>query len=350
MTAVTTQDTGLERIRNIEAGRAVAAILVVFYHIDKYYFSSARYWREDFLGGLFSFGHAGVEFFFVLSGLLMTMIHFDDLGKAGRLVPFVKKRFARIYPFYWACLALLFVVVLVVPALATARPPTLMRMLPSIVLAGDNPLNTFLFVAWTLYHEVLFYAVFALAIWRPKIGVPLALIWFATCFAFAREDEATLYPLKFINVLFLFGIGTGLVLRRATVPLPGLLAALGTVLFLATGLDDAYFHLLSRPPQIAAYGLGAAMVLVGSVMLERQGRMVAPAALVLAGQASYSIYLTHMLVLAVSAKLALRLGIPGWLPGPIGFVGLAAAAILGGIVVHRLVEKPLVRATRRRLG
>lgn len=350
MTAVTTQDTGLERIRNIEAGRAVAAILVVFYHIDKYYFDSARYWREDFLGGLFSFGHAGVEFFFVLSGLLMTMIHFDDLGKPGRLAPFVKKRFARIYPFYWACLALLFVAVMVVPGLATSRPPTLERMLPSIVLAGDDPLNTFLFVAWTLYHEVLFYAVFALAIWKPRLGVPLALIWFAACFALGRAEDGVIYPLKFINILFLFGIFTGLTLRRAAVPVPGLLAALGAALFLATGLDDAYSHTLSRPPQIAAYGLGAALVLVGSVMLERQGRLVAPAALVLAGQASYSIYLTHMLVLAVAAKLALRLGLPDIVPGPAGFVLLAAVAIAAGIVVHRLVEKPLVRATRRWLA
>jgi peptidoglycan/LPS O-acetylase OafA/YrhL len=340
----------LERIRNIEAGRAVAAILVVLYHIDKYYFASDRYWSEAFLGGLFSFGHAGVEFFFVLSGLLMTMIHFDDLGVPGRVGAFARKRFARIYPFYWFCTALMFAALLAIPSFAGIGLPGPMRLLHSVTLVGGDPHDSLIFIAWTLYHEILFYAVFAIALWRPRIGIPLALGWFAACAIMGARDLDIVYPLKFVNILFLFGVAAGLALRRPTLPVPAMLAAVGVALFLATGIDDAYYHLLPRAVQIACFGAGAALTLAGTVTLERQRRLSAPAALVVAGQASYSIYLTHMMTLPVAAKLALLAGVPRWLPGPIAFVGLALLAIAVGIIIHFRIEKPLVRRTRRLLA
>lgn len=337
---------GAGRISSIEAGRAAAAILVVLYHVDKYYFASERYWSAPVLGGLFGFGHAGVEFFFVLSGLLMTKIHFDDLGVPGRVAGFARKRFARIYPFYWFCTALLIWALLVAPGLAGLPQPDADQLLQSLALVG-NPHESVIFIAWTLYHEMLFYLVFALAIWRPQLGVPLGLAWFLAAAVIGTIKPDTIYPLKFINVLFLFGIGAGIALRGPALPRPGVMAVAGAVLFLAAGLDDAYWHMLARNPQIACYGLGAALALTGCTALERDGRLQAPDWLVSIGEASYAIYLTHMLILPVIAKLGVRIGAQRLVPAPLAFAALALVAIAGGVVAHHLVEKPLTRLARK---
>ena len=57
---------------SLELGRGVAAVLVLMYHVDKFYFSSSVYFHNELFAGIFKFGHAGVEFFFVLSGFIMV--------------------------------------------------------------------------------------------------------------------------------------------------------------------------------------------------------------------------------------------------------------------------------------
>lgn len=320
-------------------------MLVVFYHIDRYYFTSGQYWSEAFLNCLFSFGHAGVEFFFVLSGLIITRMHADDIGVRGRLLPFVKKRFARIYPFYWVCLAIIVAALYAIPGYGGGSGD-LRTILGSAILIGPEAHEATLFVAWTLFHEMLFYAVFGLAIWRPRLGVPAILLWFAACASLGVTDLSVAYPLRFINLLFGFGIVAGLALRRARVPAPGALAAAGIALYFGTGLDEVYWGETDRLLQIIGYGLGAALILVGLVELERRRRVAPPAGLVLVGQASYAIYLTHMLVLPVAAKAAAAAGLTRTLPAPLAFVALSALAALVGVAVHLVVERRLVRLAR----
>ncbi len=49
----------------------------------------------------FGFGHAGVDFFFVLSGFIIMHAHTADIGKPERLYRYLWRRATRIYPIYW---------------------------------------------------------------------------------------------------------------------------------------------------------------------------------------------------------------------------------------------------------
>jgi peptidoglycan/LPS O-acetylase OafA/YrhL len=49
-------------------------------------------------------GRCGVDFFFILSGVVIFMAHSNDLSKPSRIRPFLWKRFRRIYPIYWIML------------------------------------------------------------------------------------------------------------------------------------------------------------------------------------------------------------------------------------------------------
>jgi peptidoglycan/LPS O-acetylase OafA/YrhL len=69
--------------------------------------------------------------------LLITRIHFDDIDRPARVAGFIRKRFARIYPFYWFCRALLLVALLAVPGLTTT-PLDLAHLLTSLTLVGGD--------------------------------------------------------------------------------------------------------------------------------------------------------------------------------------------------------------------
>ncbi len=63
------------RWSSVQAGRGIAAVLVVLAHTSASVFDQRKYWPANPVGPLFDFGHAGVEFFFVLSGFIILYAH-----------------------------------------------------------------------------------------------------------------------------------------------------------------------------------------------------------------------------------------------------------------------------------
>jgi len=86
--------------------RALAVGLVLLFHLEHPESTSSR--------PLFSAGWIGVDLFFVLSGFLITGILLDGKGARGQLKSFYARRVLRIFPLYYATLALVF---FAVPAL-----------------------------------------------------------------------------------------------------------------------------------------------------------------------------------------------------------------------------------------
>lgn len=77
-----------EKLHAIQAGRAVAAIMVVAYHANDFVLPLRLYdgriaWRG------FGMGYVGVEFFFVLSGFIMFYVHRQDFGHPWRFWTFI---------------------------------------------------------------------------------------------------------------------------------------------------------------------------------------------------------------------------------------------------------------------
>lgn len=338
------------RVETIEAGRAIAAVFVVGFHIYRGYFQSARYWPGDVFGGLFGVGHAGVELFFVISGMIMVKLHLGDAGRPGMAGAFFRKRLARIYPLYWLCLAVTSAAIIIIPPAGGPREFTLASQLGSWLLVGGDPHSSVVFVAWTLFHEMLFYALVGTAIWRPRIGVPLMAAWLAGSAVAGGMGSDAGYGLAFINVLFGVGVAAGLVSQRGGVPAPALVAAVGAMLLVATGADDVMWNALARPVQIMGYGAGSALALTGCIEMERRGWFSCPRLLLMLGAASYSIYLTHILVLALVTRLLRIFGLTAMLPGPLAFAGLLVIAVCAGVVVHLTVERRIADFVRRRMA
>jgi len=93
------------RIVELDSLRGIAAIMVVFYHYTSRYFEIFKLPNIAFYK--FSFGHLGVELFFMISGFVILM----SLEKVSNGWEFLKKRFLRLYPSYWVAVFFTFIVV-----------------------------------------------------------------------------------------------------------------------------------------------------------------------------------------------------------------------------------------------
>ena len=75
--------------KSLQAGRAIAAILVVLYHLGGN-IAKEKYFGIKMFSVPFSFGGSGVEFFFVLSGFIILAAHRDDIFKPHKFLNYFK--------------------------------------------------------------------------------------------------------------------------------------------------------------------------------------------------------------------------------------------------------------------
>ena len=82
----------VNRFQELDALRGIAALIVVLFHLSM--------WREA--APYLSFGVAGVDLFFIISGFVI-MKSLSDIKTGGE---FIIKRFTRLFPTYWVCVTL----------------------------------------------------------------------------------------------------------------------------------------------------------------------------------------------------------------------------------------------------
>jgi peptidoglycan/LPS O-acetylase OafA/YrhL len=321
--------------QSLQAFRGLAALAVVLHHAGLF---SHRQLGQTFCADAFDGGMIGVDFFFVLSGFIITSVHGRDLGQPERAPNYVLRRFFRIYPLLFLLTAAKLAIELI-----QGTDRSLGLVLSSFLMlppaGGEYPIIT---AAWTLQHEALFYALFLVAIVIGKrVALWLVALWVALMIVarFAALEGIVAFVLHPHNIQFLIGCGTAAILARwkqsSLVPAGALIAF---ALVLAIGRADA---LVWR----ACLGCGFAGILLLGTVVERSWPV--PAFLRVLGDASYSIYLAHTPLLLIFVKLSKR-----WVGDDSIRAHLAIAigvmlAIGFGLAVYRLVERPLLLWSRR---
>jgi exopolysaccharide production protein ExoZ len=335
------------RLEGVEAGRGVAALLVVLYH-------AALHVEGDVPGsvvlwGLPHFGHAGVDFFFVLSGFIISFVHRKDLGRPDRLGHYLERRFTRVFPFYW--LVLVFCL-LDTWLLHRAQIPSAREVLSNVFLlpqANDQIVGG----AWTLVFEIMFYVVFAIAICSRRIGAAVLCVW-----AMLVAAGVVLNPLLGGAALavatspfcfeFFLGIGAAVILSRRTVPCSGIVLIVGLAGFATAGLCEVAGRLSGFGAAARlAYGVCAFMVILALVERERSGHLRVPSFMAVLGRASYSVYLVHLIAIGITFKLlsmVIRLT-PSW--SFFVWALLCTMGLTAGILASICLEQPLIRFARK---
>lgn len=335
-------------LNTLQAGRGIAALMVVLFHLNVAVFGMPQYWPDRIWSG-FDVGHAGVHFFFVLSGFIIAHIHFEDLGDRTAWRRYAFKRFVRIYPVYWLVLIGVLAVYFAMPQMGQGYETRPIELLGSFTLL-PTPNPPALTVAWTLRHEVLFYALFAVGFFSRRALTYSMTVWLLGCMVTAIAGSAP-YPFGFlfapINLLFGMGIGAAWLLRTRVVPYPRFVLVIGLVLFAATGgfelAESNGGHWLTL-----SYGLAGAMVVAGLVEWERSRALAVPRVLTLFGDASYALYLIHFPAISLMAKVFFAAGLSNVMPPAVWFVIMLLAVCALGVAFHLTAERWLLRLLKHR--
>jgi exopolysaccharide production protein ExoZ len=333
-------------LTTLQASRGIAAMAVVLAHVGTVLALKADH---DPFGAVLRAGHAGVDFFFVLSGFIITMVHGGEFGQPSRLEDYAWKRLVRIYPIYWIATGIAL----------TLNPvnPGRIGLLASLLLAPQHH-EPVLGVAWTLEHEILFYAIFGLLILHRMIGMIVLIAWLSfvvvmmpfetrSDLPWAPADLMTGFVGSSYNLEFGLGMIVAFLVINDRVPFPRTVFATGVTGLLVTGAAETmgtidYLGQAGR----ASFGLSAAMVIGGIVAAERAGTLRAGRCLVFVGSASYSIYLIHVPMMMAMTSLVVIRGLPLWISG----VALMLIGVGSGLALHAAVEGPglrLLHAWRR---
>ncbi len=326
-------------IGNLQLLRGVAAIGVVFYH------------TAYLLGGGHHTDLRGVEMFFVISGFIMCYISQNDPAS------FFLKRIVRIVPLYWLCTAF----VLVLSFQMVLRPWTwpvdfVPHIFKSLFFLPSEQFPI-LGVGWTLNYEMYFYLLFALALAIHRRAAPLIAAALVTgILALAPlgcgHFLCTYYAEEYIK-FFVFGIALYYFWSIIAPKLPRIATAvIGTgliALLYATELDPTLFGTLSSPLPAAAAIVMPVTVVAAALAMSASGTDVTSRPLLLIGDASYAIYLTHTIAMIYVPSLVER-GLPAPSANAATMLALVAACVAIGIAVHIAIEKPIGRRLRRTVG
>lgn len=319
------------------------------------------------LASVWEYGWLGVEFFFVLSGFIITYIHLKDLESRKGVAQFLRKRFIRIYPIYWVVATIMLIYYLFIKKENQGVTVRLSGMGDFIYLVKcyslfpTSPLRkNFIDIAWTLSYEVWFYLLFAFCIllgykrtsyffiiwgflivfkhythigdFSPFLNFilnPMILYFLAGCFIgyLSKKGKASLSLRQFVILIII-----------ASMSVFSYAALSGSVLE-QNRWDINYYYLL-----IVLFGITLWM----AVSIDRQSWLTAPSKkLLLIGDASYSLYLIHPAVIMFCYKMAAyltsRFAIDvSSMTVNLIFIGTMLMATLAGLLLHLIVEKPLL--------
>lgn len=334
----------MQKLESIQIMRAVAALLVVFFHAHGYVLPQKLHIGEPLFYG-FSMGYAGVEIFFVISGFIMWHIHRLDVGRPARAWNFIYKRATRIYPIFLLIYVALIALYWLFPGHGPDSAQDLTQVLVSATLL-PTPYSPVMVIAWTLQFEMFFYMIFTLLILSKMIGGTVIALWVVGCIinVFCNWQS---FPASFLfsayHFLFFMGAAGAELLRMRHLPRPFLMGLCGCLLFLTIGLLEAYSVVAwYKPLRTILYGISAFMMLafVQSEKHDAQKGIVYRAFVVL-GFASYSLYLLHSLIMTIAGELMEKEGIIFLLPTWVLFLIPPALAVLGSLIFYMLIEKRL---------
>ena len=337
-----------KRIKNIQALRGIAALLVVLFHllaIERKYGQGVRA-LPDFV----ILGASGVDFFLVISGVALVMTSRGKFQQATYFQGFIFNRLVRIFPLYWFYSSLVLWVFLFNPQWVNAMQGHQADLLASFLLLPQTRLPL-LAVGWVLIHQLFYYLVFALLLLAPeKYLHPLLLFWAALIIVLAFPGVSgpsfswplvTYHPLAlefitgcFIGLLVLNGHGSG----------GGWALGTGVGFWIVLSL----IHPRVVGPEIPVgwartilFGVPAGLIVYGATALEVRSGFILPRILQQIGEASFSIYLSHVLVLSALGRCWAVFFIPGPRENWPVFFFMLSMVLLWGFVSARFLEQPL---------
>lgn len=344
---------GQKQLYSLQQARGLAAIAVVAFHLS-IMMTLPRYLGQELFMDYTRRGNLGVDFFFVLSGFIIIFAHSRDIDHPERLRNYLARRFVRLFPVYWLYVGIFCALVAMGFGTSATIPDTFGGWISTITLVRLDRFTFPIAPAWTLVHELAFYLVFALLIVGKRLGMAVFGLWMAACLLlrpYHDYDDWTSWTTYFspLNLNFLVGMLAFYGWRHGRPAIVKSMFPAGLLLLAAVYVLESGGMPYSQL-QIA-YAVSFGLLIAGAAALESAGQWPSRLRLLnLIGDASYSIYLTHLAVMGLLGKIAIK--IAEYLPisQELIFLLVFVGTIVGGCLAHLIVERPLITACRRRVS
>jgi peptidoglycan/LPS O-acetylase OafA/YrhL len=301
------------RVEQLDGLRGIFAVMVIAHHHNA--FKDSIFYNNFFVINSSLF----VDFFFVLSGFVISINYLDRIKTTGDFGQFLKKRFIRLYPllFYTE------IVFIVAAFLGDFSPVKNVTDLPlefylvtardTLTFMGSTPVfGTWIsnnYPAWSISAEMISYFGFGLIVllFRDfKYYAFAAVIGVSVWFIIINGEYLLAYDYGFVRggLCFCVGVFTCVILRRFTFNLSVLeipfLALLLAAMYVAH--HEAFNLLKLIFPLIFSVGIIIFASSTGYVSRLLSGRFFQ-----YLGKISYSIYLNHAIVLIMVNVILFRL-------------------------------------------
>ena len=294
----------------------------------------------------YMFLSGGVDIFFVISGFVMWSL---TAGREGGSWDFFIRRLKRIVPLYWLMTTAMLVVLLVLPGATLTSKFDFHHVVSSyLFIPAIHPVKgTFeplLFPGWTLNYEMTFYLLITLALLGPmrmRLGIILVPLVLLLAMGHFPHSDRSLVAFYSNSLLAEFGMGCilGFAIEQGLAEASPSWTGAAMI-----GSSVAAFFVMAQLPGLPrgfAWGVPAALFVGGWVFNERAVGIARVPMLQLLGDASYAIYLSHVLVLSALFQLAHR-----FVKSTDGEIGASVimvfACIAAGVGVYWFVERPII--------
>lgn len=327
-----------KKLNSLQVIRALSAIMIVGHHVALYINDESL----PLINKIFYNGWIGVDVFFVLSGFILYYTSYKKIGHKDQCKDFMFKRLSRIYPVYWVVLS---AVLIVWPSYFGIRYE-MKDIVKSYLLIPQTKLPV-LGVTWFLSYVVFFYLMFAMIIYfNKKISYPLIFSWFIGVLlnSFGIVQHTNFYfnfifSNHFIEIVA--GCMIALVFIRKPIKKPILTFLSGFMLFLFIFNKIINGSILRDSTESKfLFSLAVGLIILGCAVYESSNDLDFPKSILVIGDASYAIFLTHFNILAFSEIFNRRFGFHS----KTEFIYYSMILIILGIVIYYMVEKTIINS------
>ncbi len=304
---------------DINGLRAIAVLLVLFFHLFSFIALNDYSWTYTLNGG-----YVGVDIFFVISGFLMTAIIIKGLRKENFSIwNFWKRRAKRICPALLFAIVLFYIVGFFLLVNVNEfyefnkEGTAALAFISNLRFAKDegyfavDSMSKMLLHTWSLSVEWQFYIVYPIILWllnkflgfrAVKAGV-LVLFITSLFLSFILTEEKYYYLLQTRSwellsgaIVFLFPVKA---LLNLSIKSKRFLEILGIIFIFSIFFreDNAVWTPLAVLPSV----LGAMLI----ISLASEKSILSNQIFQYLGKISYSLYIYHWLVLSISARINL---------------------------------------------
>lgn len=302
----------IAHLASLDSWRGVCALLVAVHHFVLFSVNEFNYHAIE---SFFLF----VDFFFVLSGFVISLNYSTRISTTADLADFIVRRFARVWPLHALVMVGFVCVYLAIRATGIEAPYTIgasgttyMPLKFPLVLALVNSFGAFSggwnLPSWSISAEFFAYLVFAgCMLSRYRYALICAFTLLGAYYVFAVSETHINLTANFgvFRCLYGFGVGVGAhhlyayILRRGslgavsntTTEVIALIALIGFLYTSVTSSGEA------KAASAFAPILFSAIIVAYSAQRGAIGRFLRLKPFLKIGQWSYSIYITHWLVL-----------------------------------------------------